>query len=159
MSIREAITELLARIPDPEIPVINIVELGIVRVVEDDGGSFIVQVTPTYSGCPATEVIFRNVHTLLDESGFGHLRVESALSPPWTTDWMTPGAKEKLRQYGISPPCSKADDELVLLPRKVECPYCTKADTELQSEFGSTPCKSFYICRACGQTFEHFKSI
>ena len=155
----DEIRELLSTIPDPEIPVLSILDLGIVRGVEEESGELVVKITPTYSGCPATEFIQRSIRTALDDAGYSDVRLEVTLSPAWTTDWMTAAGKEKLRQYGIAPPGLKSDEELVEFPRKAACPYCSGKDTELRSEFGSTPCKSFYFCRTCRQPFERFKAI
>ena len=159
VSRNDEILELLKSIPDPEIPVLSILDLGIVRGVEQDENGFVVKITPTYSGCPATDFIQRSIRSALDDAGHSDVRLEVTLSPAWTTDWMTPEGKEKLRQYGITPPGLKSDEELVEFPRKALCPYCSGKETELRSEFGSTPCKSFYYCRSCQQPFERFKAI
>jgi ring-1,2-phenylacetyl-CoA epoxidase subunit PaaD len=139
----EAIRAVLAAVPDPEIPVISVVELGIVRSVEPDR----VVITPTYTGCPAAQVIERDVRDALDSAGLSHVRIETVLSPAWTTDWITPEGRAKLRAYGIAPPTVSA----------VECPQCGSAETEEISRFGSTPCKSLWRCRSCAEPFDLFK--
>jgi len=137
------IWEVLARVPDPEIPAVSIVDLGIVREVHSDR----VVITPTYTGCPATQVIERDIRAALNAAGYRHVRIETALAPPWTTDWISPEGREKLRAYGIAPPTRAA----------VECPQCGSADTEEVSRFGSTPCKALWRCRACAEPFDLFK--
>jgi ring-1,2-phenylacetyl-CoA epoxidase subunit PaaD len=155
---------VLDTVMDPEVPVLSVVELGIVRDVELAGGAITVVVTPTYSGCPAMTVIERDIVAALTAAGFGGARVRTVFAPPWTTDWIAPAAREKLRAYGIAPPGARAADgaELVPLVRvapAVECPYCGSAHTEMRSEFGSTACKATLFCRECRQPFEQFKAI
>ena len=140
----QAIWDVLAEVPDPEIPVVSVVDLGMVRAVEDDK----VTITPTYSGCPATEVIRRSVRDALDSAGYADVVVESALFPPWTTDWITEAGRQKLKAYGIAPPDPAAE---------VECPQCGSTDTEEVSRFGSTPCKAQWRCRSCLEPFDRFK--
>jgi len=144
--LEEQIRFVLEHVPDPEIPVVSIVDLGIVRDVAPDR----VTLTPTYTGCPATLVIENMVRTALDEAGFGHVRVETTLSPPWTTDWITEEGKARLLAYGIAPPRTPGE-------REVECPQCGSSDTEEVSRFGSTPCKAQWRCRACLEPFDLFK--
>jgi len=159
----DAIWTTLAAIPDPEIPVISIVELGIVRDVafEDDG--LVVTVTPTYSGCPATEVIAADIERALAASGVGSFRVQSRLSPPWTTDWIAPVARERLRAYGIAPPGAPAartiDISALQRPAAatIPCPRCGSLHTRELSRFGSTPCKAQYRCEDCLEPFDYFK--
>jgi ring-1,2-phenylacetyl-CoA epoxidase subunit PaaD len=135
---------VLSGVADPEIPVISVVELGIVRSVEPGR----VVITPTYTGCPAAQVIERDVRDALDSAGYRDVRVETALSPAWTTDWITPEGRAKLRAYGIAPPTRAA----------VECPQCGgSSETEEISRFGSTPCKSLWRCRSCAEPFDLFK--
>jgi len=150
---------------DPEVPVLSVVELGIVRDVEFDGAAPVVVVTPTYSGCPAMQMIEDDILAALRAHGYAGARVRTTFSPPWTTDWMSDEAKEKLRGYGIAPPRRTAPGgELVPLLRRrpaasVPCPYCGSQATTLRSEFGSTACKSMHYCDACHQPFEEFKAI
>ena len=145
-----AIWEVLAGVPDPEIPVVSIVDLGIVRAVSDH----LVTITPTYSGCPATAFIERSVREALDASGYRDVKVETTLSPPWTTDWISDAGRRKLRDHGIAPPCARRDDA-----RPVPCPRCASGDTAQVSEFGSTPCKAAWKCNACLEPFELFKCL
>lgn len=156
----EQIMEFLSEVPDPEIPVINIVELGIVREVFYKDDLLIVTLTPTYSGCPATDVIKSDVEEKLREKGITGFSVLSVLSPPWTTDWITDEAREKLREYGIAPPEKGSKDKGSLLGKSpVKCPHCGSTDTELKSQFGSTPCKALYQCKTCLEPFDLFKCI
>ena len=147
---REQILGWLSEVADPEIPVLSITDLGIVRDVDCSDG-VTVAVAPTYSGCPATEVIEALVAAALEERGVDKVRVERVLSPPWTTDWITPEGREKLRLYGIAPP-ERRD-------RPIACPRCSAENTELVSEFGSTACKASYKCNECLEPFEYFKCI
>ena len=140
-----AIWQVLASVPDPEIPVVSVVDLGIVRDVRSDR----VIITPTYTGCPATQVIEHDIRDALDAAGFGGVAIETTLSPPWTTDWISPAGRARLKAYGIAPPERGA--------RAVECPQCGSSDTEEISRFGSTPCKALWRCRACAEPFDLFK--
>jgi ring-1,2-phenylacetyl-CoA epoxidase subunit PaaD len=158
----------LAEVPDPEIPVISVTDLGIVREVEWQGDVLVVRVTPTYSGCPATGVINLDIETALRAHGIEHLRIERRLSPPWTSDWLTPEAREKLRAYGIAPPVpgTAADGRLIARAERlaggnlaIACPRCGSTHTERVSQFGSTPCKAAYRCRDCLEPFDYFKCI
>ncbi len=159
---REAVLAVLRRVMDPEVPVLSVVELGIVRGIELDADAVTVLVTPTYSGCPAMDVIEADVLKALAEAGFGNARLRTVFTPAWTTDWIEPAAREKLREYGIAPPSAQNISDLVPLTRRsvpVECPYCHSANTEMRSEFGSTACKATLYCVACQQPFEQFKAI
>lgn len=163
---RGEILEILREVKDPEIPMIDVVELGIVRDVIIDGDEVRVDITPTYSGCPAMQVIEREIVSTLHSHGFGNARVNTIYSPAWTTDWITPEAREKLRAYGIAPPTGRSDfggiAELVSIRRArptTECPFCGSANTETRSEFGSTACKSIHYCNSCHQPFDHFKAF
>jgi len=155
------VRKLLARVPDPEIPVLSIVDLGIVREVRQEAdGRMRVAITPTYSGCPATEVIRTLVRAALDAGGYADAILEEVLSPPWTSDWLTPEGREKLRAFGIAPPEGSATSPRQLLgPPAVSCPRCGSRATERVSEFGSTPCKAHYRCSACGEPFDYFKCL
>jgi ring-1,2-phenylacetyl-CoA epoxidase subunit PaaD len=155
------IWELLGTVLDPEIPVLSIVDLGIVRDVRVAAdGSVRVAITPTYSGCPATEVIRALVRSALDAGGYAGAMLEEALSPPWTSDWLTPAGRDKLRAFGIAPPeGSVASPRQLLGTVSVSCPRCGSRDTERVSEFGSTPCKAHYRCRACEEPFDYFKCL
>ena len=157
----QQVTQLLAQVPDPEIPVLSIIDLGIVREVRlQADGRIRVAITPTYSGCPATEVIRRLVRAALDAGGYADAILEEVLSPPWTSDWLTPAGREKLRAFGIAPPqASVASPRQLTGPAAVSCPRCGSRDTLRVSEFGSTPCKAHYRCGACGEPFDYFKCI
>lgn len=154
----EMIWAMLAQIPDPEIPVISIVELGIVRNVKLNKGKVIVSITPTYSGCPAMKVIEQEVMTKLHENGMD-AEIKTVYSPVWTTDWIGDQAKEKLRKYGIAPPEKRVDDKTSLFggSKEIHCPRCQSVKTELISQFGSTACKALYRCKECLEPFDYFK--
>ena len=138
------IRAVLETVMDPEIPVVSVVDLGIVRDIDTDR----VTITPTYSGCPATEVIERTIREALDAAGFTDVKIETALAPPWTTDWISDKGKAALTAYGISPPD---------LAKAATCPQCGSTDTEEVSRFGSTPCKAQWRCKACLEPFDRFK--
>jgi len=161
----------LAAVPDPEIPVISVVDLGIVRAVAITGDDSVsVTITPTYSGCPAMQVIDEAVREALREHGVGDVTIVTQLSPAWTTDWMSDAGKAKLKGYGIAPPAQQVIDISGLrgglaaaVARRatpapvVACPHCGSTHTELTSQFGSTPCKALYKCRDCREPFDYFK--
>jgi ring-1,2-phenylacetyl-CoA epoxidase subunit PaaD len=152
---------LLERVPDPEIPVLSIVDLGIVRYVRAEGeGPVRVGLTPTYSGCPATEVIRQQVREALDRGGFTEALIEEVLSPPWSSDDLSAAARERLRAFGIAPPEKPvASVRQLWHSAPVSCPRCASRDTERVSEFGSTPCKAHYRCRSCAEPFDYFKCL
>ncbi len=151
---------LLERIPDPEIPVITITDLGIVRWVRGSGDSVTVGLSPTYTGCPATEVIAAQVVAALRAAGIETVRTEQVLSPPWTTDWISAAGRRKLKAYGIVPPADGASKQALLQDeRAIACPRCDSTVTTKVSEFGSTPCKASYKCGECLEPFEYFKCI
>lgn len=143
----------LKEIPDPEIPVLSIIDLGIVRKVEWSGDKreLVVTITPTYSGCPAMDVIAQDIQTSMKKHGVEQLRLQTQLSPPWTTDWVSDEAKERLRAYGIAPP------PLISITTTTKCPRCGSDQTQLVSRFGSTPCKALYKCLSCLEPFDGFK--
>jgi len=145
----------LAAVPDPEIPVISVVDLGIVRGVRADPPA--VLITPTYSGCPATIAIETAVRVALDAAGFAFVPVETLLSPPWTTDWISEQGRDRLREYGIAPPPRGAAARSLRGDEPVECPRCGSTDTMEVSRFGSTPCKALWRCRSCLEPFDRFK--
>ncbi len=156
---------VLDTVLDPEVPVVSVVELGIVRAVVDSAEGLTVVVTPTYSGCPATEVIEQSIVAALDDAGLGptHMRMQRA--PAWTSDWMSAAGKQKLRNYGIAPPGpvdASRGTPIRFVPRVVSplaCPRCESLNTERIAAFGSTACKALWRCLACGEPFEHFKPI
>jgi ring-1,2-phenylacetyl-CoA epoxidase subunit PaaD len=139
--------DVLAEVVDPEIPVVSVVDLGVIRYVRSEAGRLHVGLTPTYSGCPATEVIRRSVRAALGAAGFSEVILEEVLSPAWTSDWLSEAGRQKLHAFGISP------------PRATSCPRCGSHATERLSEFGSTPCKAHYRCRECLEPFDQFKCI
>ena len=152
------IFELLSGVHDPEIPVLNVVEMGIVRRAFFEGDRLTVEITPTYSGCPAMHEIETLIGERLKASGYSNYKVRTTFAEPWTSDWMSDHAKEKLRDYGIAPP-----DKLIQLTKRDKavrhCPFCGSANTKLTSEFGATSCKALYYCEGCAQPFEYFKAI
>lgn len=162
-----AVWRALEGVADPEIPVVSVVELGIVRNVALRAGKIHVTVTPTYSGCPATEVIAADIGRALAEAGESDCRIEMALSPPWTTDWIVPAARKRLAEYGIAPPGPRATaaSRVIDLSRlrrvrakmEVPCPRCGSSHTREQSRYGSTPCKAQYRCDDCLEPFDYFK--
>ena len=156
---REQVLEWLSEIPDPEIPVLTITDLGIVRDVTVSD-KVVVDVTPTYSGCPATEMIEQSVVDTLHDRGIEDVLLNRVLSPPWTTDWISDAGRDKLRKYGIAPP-EKGGSKRELLhgKRTISCPRCESSHTVVVSEFGSTACKASYKCNDCLEPFEYFKCI
>jgi ring-1,2-phenylacetyl-CoA epoxidase subunit PaaD len=156
----EQVWQALAQVPDPEIPVVNVVEMGIVRGVRLEGGKATVTMTPTFSGCPALHAIRESLEQAVRGLGFAEVEVRTVLSPPWSTDWITPEAREKLERYGIAPPRPTSDLGLIQLePEPLRCPRCGSLDTAVKNTFGSTLCKSIYVCKACGEPFEGFKTV
>ena len=154
--------QLLASVEDPEIPAVSIVDLGLVRFVEaGPDGILEVGLTPTYVGCPATEVIWRSVQDALRQDSVGEFKVTSVLSPAWSSDWISADGRRKLLEYGIVPPDQSVSSMRDVLrgTRPLACPRCQSLDTEMVSEFGSTPCKALHRCRACLEPFEYFKCI
>ncbi len=154
-----AIWDLLDEVPDPEIPVISVVELGVIRDVKVDRDVVEIKITPTYIGCPALHVFEDDIIKKLKESGFNEIKISKVYAPAWTTDWLSEDAKRKLKESGIAPPENKTTDKATLLGslKEVECPYCQSKNTTLTSQFGSTACKSLHFCEQCVQPFEHFK--
>jgi ring-1,2-phenylacetyl-CoA epoxidase subunit PaaD len=152
---------ILRTVPDPEIPVISIVDLGIVRDVIA-GTNPVVVITPTYSGCPATEMIEQAVREALDTGGFRDARIRTEIHPPWTTDWISEEGRRKLREYGIAPPVEGGSGGRSLFTAaglSIACPRCGSTETVRVSEFGSTPCKAHYRCQACAEPFDYFKCL
>ena len=150
---------IVAAVPDPEVPVLTIDDLGILRDVRVDvSGRVEVTITPTYSGCPAMEAITADVTRVLADHGLHDVTVRLVLAPAWTTDWMSDAGKAKLLEYGIAPPQPRTDST-VLLALTLRCPRCGSPDTRELSRFGSTACKSLWVCNACREPFDHFKAI
>jgi ring-1,2-phenylacetyl-CoA epoxidase subunit PaaD len=161
---REQVFAWLEDVKDPEVPVLSVVELGVVRDARvADDGTVTVTITPTYSGCPAMRVIEESIRDALLLHGAPNVVVQTVFTPAWTTDWIPESAEAKLEAYGIAPPGpTRADDELVPLRRvsaSVRCPFCKSARTSLRTEFGSTSCKALWTCHECTQPFEAFKAI
>ena len=165
----DQVWDWLSQVPDPEIPVISLTDLGIIRDVEWQGDTLVVAVTPTYSGCPATSIINLDIETALRGHGIEKLRLERRLSPPWTTDWLSESGREKLRAYGIAPPIDgtaadgRVDARVARMAGSsnlvIACPRCGSNHTEKVSQFGSTPCKASYRCTDCLEPFDYFKCI
>jgi ring-1,2-phenylacetyl-CoA epoxidase subunit PaaD len=149
--------EAAASVVDPEIPVLTIADLGVLRDVSLDGGQVEVAITPTYSGCPAMNMIALEIELALERAGFRHPKVRTVLSPAWTTDWMSEEGRRKLRDYGIAPPQDTSSRRALFGEQNVACPQCGSENTELLSEFGSTSCKALWRCKACREPFDYFK--
>lgn len=157
---REEIYNILDQVPDPEIPVLTIADLGILRDVQvDDHGHVVVYITPTYNGCPAMDMITVNIRAALESAGITDVDVVSLLEPAWTTDWITASGRQKLLAYGIAPPAESTTDSSFMTgkPPVVACPLCGSENTTLVSRFGSTPCKALYKCSDCLEPFDYFK--
>ncbi|WP_295010391.1 1,2-phenylacetyl-CoA epoxidase subunit PaaD [uncultured Microbacterium sp.] len=159
MSRRDRAWEVAAAVKDPEVPVLTIEDLGVLRDVAVDGERIRVDITPTYSGCPAMDTIRDDVLLALTQAGFDEVDVRLVLSPAWTTDWMSADGKRKLTEYGIAPPSGRAPHGPIRLVLAVRCPRCGSLDTRELSRFGSTSCKALYECHACLEPFDHFKAI
>jgi ring-1,2-phenylacetyl-CoA epoxidase subunit PaaD len=151
----QKIWKLLEEVCDPEIPVLSVLDMGIVRDVKFNGDEVEVIITPTYTGCPAMDMIAMNIRMALLEHGYKIVKITSVLSPAWTTDWMSEEGKLKLKEYGIAPPLMRSDHPG--LTPVIECPQCHSTNTRLISEFGSTACKSLYQCNDCKEPFDYFK--
>lgn len=144
------IENMLRSIPDPEIPVISIADLGILREVKEENGEIEVVITPTYSGCPAMLEIEKDIHNTLKQHGYENFKITTVLSPAWTTEWISEEGKKKLEEYGIAPPNPTSLEN-------IQCPLCKSKNTEMLSEFGSTACKSLMRCKECLEPFDYFK--
>ena len=157
---KKLIYRYLSEISDPEIPVINIVEMGVVRDVLFHGSKLEIKLTPTYSGCPAMDMIHQLVEEKLHSKGYNSVDVTLVYKPAWTTDWMSDVTKEKLARFGIAPPLGKVTSKKTLLNNEyVSCPQCGSKNTEMKSMFGSTACKALYVCKKCLEPFDYFKCI
>lgn len=159
MKTKNEIFELLTHVPDPEIPVLNIMELGIIRDVRYENDLLTIDITPTYSGCPAIEVMKEDICSILLLNGIPKFELNLVYSPAWTTDWISEEALLKLKRYGIAPPSGINKDIALEVDENIKCPFCESETTELRSWFGSTACKSLYFCNSCNQPFEHFKKF
>jgi ring-1,2-phenylacetyl-CoA epoxidase subunit PaaD len=154
---KEDLWKLMETVYDPEIPVLSVIDLGIVRDINIQKEEIEITITPTYSGCPAMDVIAMNIRMALIKEGFTSIKISHQLSPAWTTDWMTEAGKQKLKFYGIAPPSAKTFDKNYLETLVVECPLCRSKNTRLISQFGSTACKALYQCLNCREPFDYFK--
>lgn len=157
---QKKIWSILETVCDPEVPVLTIIDLGIVRDVKINDDAVEIMITPTYTGCPAMDMISMNIKLALAENGYKNSRVTSVLSPAWTTDWMTEEGKRKLKEYGIAPPNPRqqvCNDKLFAADEAVQCPHCNSYHTHRISEFGSTACKALYQCDDCKEPFDYFK--
>ncbi len=154
-----AILDILATINDPEVPVLSILDLGIVREVNEQEDELEIVITPTYTGCPAMNFIEVNIKATLQQAGYKNIKVKQVLSPPWTTDWMSEEGRKKLLAYGIAPPVAGTIDKDALFAeaKAVPCPQCKSEHTEMVSQFGSTACKAMYKCLDCKEPFDYFK--
>ena len=158
--INPTLLPILKKVPDPEVPVLTVLDLGIVRTGHLlDDGTVHLRITPTYSGCPAMNMIEVNLRAALQEAGYEKVKVETVLSPAWTTDWMSEEGRQKLKAYGIAPPARGTVDKHALFGEEhtIPCPNCDSADTRMVSQFGSTACKSHYVCKTCQEPFDYFK--
>jgi ring-1,2-phenylacetyl-CoA epoxidase subunit PaaD len=156
-ALRERALHAAAQVVDPEIPVLTIVDLGVLRDVRVEGEMVRVAITPTYSGCPAMRMIEVSLEAALRASGIDNFRIETVLAPAWTTDWLSEEGRHKLREFGIAPPASSTSRRALFGAAAVACPRCGSAETERVSEFGSTACKALYRCRQCREPFDYFK--
>ena len=158
MTTKATISSILDSVTDPEIPVLTIADMGIIRDIITSNGDVEIVITPTYTGCPAMNAIEVNIRAALQEKGFNHVKVTTVLSPAWTTDWLSEEGKQKLKAYGIAPPAGSADKNSLLgEDSQVECPRCGSINTKMISQFGSTACKALFQCRECLEPFDYFK--
>jgi ring-1,2-phenylacetyl-CoA epoxidase subunit PaaD len=155
--LRQRAWDVAAAVVDPEIPVLTIADLGVLRDVAVNDGRVEVAITPTYSGCPAMNMIALEIELALEREGFSNSRVRTVLSPAWTTDWMSDDGRRKLREYGIAPPLPSSSRRALFGVQQVTCPQCGSENTEVLSEFGSTSCKALWRCKSCREPFDYFK--
>ena len=160
MVTEKEIWKFLEEVFDPEIPVLSVIDLGVLQKVEFITGKWKITITPTYSGCPAMQRIEEDIYEKLKEKGIANAEVDLVLSPAWTTDWITENGKQKLKEYGIAPPENESDKSVLFgAPVIVPCPRCESKDTRLISQFGSTACKAHYQCNSCMEPFDYFKCL
>ena len=157
VGLRQRAWDVAGRVVDPEIPVLTIADLGVLRDVTVDEGRIEVTITPTYSGCPAMNMITLEIELALEREGFRDSKVRTVLAPAWTTGWMSEAGRRKLREYGIAPPQAGSSRRALFGKDEVACPQCGSDDTEVLSEFGSTACKALWRCKACREPFDYFK--
>jgi len=155
------IWKLLEQVPDPEIPVLSVIDLGVVRKIEKQQDKITITITPTYSGCPAMNQFEDDIIAHLKSNGYSNVIIKTTYTPAWTTDWLTDNAKKKLEEYGIAPPLEKTTDKRFILNQSpmVRCPQCKSTNTKMISQFGSTACKSLYQCNECKEPFDYFKCL
>ncbi len=160
LNIDKRLIPILEKVPDPEIPVLSVIQMGVVRNATINGNKVLVKITPTYSGCPAMDVIAEDIIKALSDFGY-KAKVELILSPAWTTDWITQKGRDALAKYGIAPPLSASADKAALLGEKnlVKCTNCGSENTKVVSQFGSTPCKALFKCEDCDEPFDYFKCL
>ena len=156
-AVRQRAWDAAAQVVDPEIPVLTIADLGVLREVTVSEGQVEVTITPTYSGCPAMNMIALEIELALERAGFPNSKIRTVLSPAWTTDWMSEDGRRKLREYGIAPPQAAGSRRALFGIERITCPQCGSDDTEVLSEFGSTACKALWRCRSCREPFDYFK--
>ncbi|MFQ5932608.1 MAG: 1,2-phenylacetyl-CoA epoxidase subunit PaaD [Nitrospiraceae bacterium] len=155
----EQVWEVLEQVKDPEIPVVSVVELGLIRQVGYEKGHLVVTLSPSFAGCPALDVMAADIEARLTGLGIGRVAVKTVYRPPWTSDWITSTGREKLKGCGLAPPAIHAGDLERALAEAARCPYCDSTDTELKNSFGPTLCRAIYVCLACRQPFEQFKPL
>ena len=155
--LRQRAWDVAATVVDPEIPVLTIADLGVLRDVAIHDGQVEVAITPTYSGCPAMNMITLEIELALEREGFSKPKIRTVLSPAWTTDWMSEDGRRKLKEYGVAPPLASSSRRALFGVQEVACPQCGSDNTELLSEFGSTSCKALWRCKSCREPFDYFK--
>lgn len=155
----EAVWNALDEVMDPEIPIVSMVEMGIVRDVCMENGSVVVSMTPTFAGCPALDVMRTAIVEKLNRIGIPNVRVKTVLTPPWSSDWITEPARAKLKSFGLAPPPIHGGNVTLFFPTEVACPYCNSTNTRMTNNFGPTLCRAIYYCRSCRQPFEKFKAL
>lgn len=155
----EDIWRVLDEVMDPEIPVVSMVEMGIVRAVDLQDGTVVVSIAPTFAGCPALDVMREGIHARLGEMGLERVEVKTVLTPPWSSDWITHGGRAKLKAFGLAPPPVHGGNVKLFFPDEVGCPYCGSTNTRMTNSFGPTLCRAIYVCRNCRQPFEQFKAL
>jgi ring-1,2-phenylacetyl-CoA epoxidase subunit PaaD len=160
MVTREQIYNWLEEVSDPEIPVLSVIDLGVVRDAQIINGDWLITITPTYSGCPAMKTMEEDILSKLKDNGIDSARVELVLAPAWSTDWLSENGRTKLREYGIAPPEHEVDKSVLFAePTVVPCPKCHSRNTRMVSQFGSTACKALYQCNECQEPYDYFKCL
>jgi ring-1,2-phenylacetyl-CoA epoxidase subunit PaaD len=155
----QQVWQILEEVKDPEIPVVSVVEMGLIRQVAINKDHVLVRMTPTFAGCPALQVMRSEIENRLQQAGAEEVQVQITLSPPWTTDWITAEARKKLKGFGLAPPPQHDGDFEKLLQMTATCPYCDSQNTQLKNDFGPTLCRAIYVCQDCKQPFEQFKPV